>query len=241
MFEWLGYQVNLDKQAIKAAHIFEYPSGTCFLPGSERKKNPLVGLRPTGVVPSTLVFVCGSYDFFLSMSCTLPRVIAAAIKRVHECDFSHRVNVERELPPSLSRVLASNTNTRHDLPIRRTFPKSQPPPRASPEVRERIRELAKENVKLRDPYVLSSHMRPTEQTLPKISGTLRLDGVDADSDDIPNACLLELYGFPPGEVFLLNLSESPAQYGISHPKHQIGGKLIYDNLIQGYGSCFCLI
>lgn len=164
-------------------------------------------------------------------------MIAAAIKWVHECEFSHRVSAERELPPSSSRVLASNTNTRHDLPIRTTFPKSQPPPRALPEAKERIPKLAEENVKLQDPYVLSSHMKPTEQTLPTILGTLRLDGVDADLDDLPNACLLELHGVFSCEFFLLNLSESPAQYGISHPKHQIGVKLIY----QGYGSCLCLI
>ena len=100
-----------------------------------------------------------------------------------------------EHPPFSSKVPASNT---HDLPIRTKLSR-RASHHAEHHQRQKsdLRELAKENMKLpdRDPYVLNvSYGTLTEQSRPTISGTLRLEGVDAGPDHGPNACLPNFEG-----------------------------------------------
>jgi hypothetical protein len=82
------------------------------------------------------------------------------------------------------------------LPIRTNFPKHQIPPRASPAIRARLRELAKENMTLcdREPYPLQLQATTTERVLPIVPGTLRLRGMDSDLDDETAECSLDIDG-----------------------------------------------
>jgi len=85
----------------------------------------------------------------------------------------------------------ASSRTSDGLPIRTDVPRHQLPPRSSPAVRERLRELAKENMAFsnRQPYHLQVPAGITERVLPVVSGTLTLRGLDGDSDD---ECKLDL-------------------------------------------------
>ena len=88
----------------------------------------------------------------------------------------------------------ASSRTSDGLPIRTDVPKHQLPPRASPAVRERLRELAKENMAFinQQPYHLHVPAGITERVLPTVSGTLTLRGLDAPSDDETDECRLDL-------------------------------------------------
>ena len=88
----------------------------------------------------------------------------------------------------------ASCGTSDGLPIRTDVPKHQLPPRASPAMRERLRELAKENMAFinRQPYHLQVPAGITERVLPIVSGTLRLRGLDGDPDDETDKCKLDL-------------------------------------------------
>ena len=87
----------------------------------------------------------------------------------------------------------ASSRTSDGLPIRTDVPKHQLPPRSSPAVRERLRELAKENMAFsnRQPYHLQVPARITERVLPVVSGTLTLRGLDGDPDDKTDECKLD--------------------------------------------------
>ena len=88
----------------------------------------------------------------------------------------------------------ASSRTSDGLPIRTNVPKHQLPPRSSPALRERLRELAKENMAFSylQPYPLQVPARITERVLPIVSGTLRLRGLDGDPDDETDGCELDL-------------------------------------------------
>lgn len=87
-----------------------------------------------------------------------------------------------------------SSRTSDGLPIRTNVPKHQLPPRSSPVVRERLRELAKENMAFSDrqPYPLQVPAGITERVLPTVSGTLRLRRLGGDPDDEADECKLDL-------------------------------------------------
>ena len=88
----------------------------------------------------------------------------------------------------------ASSRTSDGLPIRTNVPKHQLPPRSSPVVRERLRELAKENMAFSDrqPYPLQVPAGITERVLPTVSGTLRLRRLGGDPDDEADECKLDL-------------------------------------------------
>ena len=74
-------------------------------------------------------------------------------------------------------------SSRQGLPIRSPFPKHKEPPRASAQQKENFRKIAKENSPLTEqkPYILTVRANLTERLLPTVSGTLRLQGLDAEN------------------------------------------------------------
>jgi hypothetical protein len=78
------------------------------------------------------------------------------------------------------------------LPIKTPFPMNLTPPRATPEVKERLRQLARENVPFlnRQPYVVRIIPSIAESTLPIASGTLRISPIDEEEGDISHECTI---------------------------------------------------
>jgi hypothetical protein len=95
-----------------------------------------------------------------------------------------------------SNVLPPGSKVDDGLPIRTPFPKYQVPPRTSPAARDRVRELAKEDMgfRYRQPYLIQFRLGINERILPTVSGSLRLRGIDADPDDKTDECDLNLDG-----------------------------------------------
>jgi hypothetical protein len=88
----------------------------------------------------------------------------------------------------------ASSRTFDGLPIRTDVPKHQTPPRSSPAVRQRLQELAKENMAFgsRQPYQLQISAGITERVLPVVSGTLTLRGLGGDPDDETDVCTLDI-------------------------------------------------
>ena len=101
------------------------------------------------------------------------------------------------LPPEGARTPRStdtSSATSSPLTIRTNFPKHGTPPRSSSAVRKRLREIALESKTLldRQPYPLHLVAGITEPTLPTVSGSLRLRGLDADPLDEIDDCRLDI-------------------------------------------------
>ena len=161
--------------------------------------------------------------------------------------------------PSPSNVSPPGFNADDGLPIRTPFPKHQPPPRASPAARDRVRELAKENMGFMDrqPYLIQFRLGITERVLPTVSGTLRLRGIDADPDDKTDECDLNLDGMvwdtgchsstltadilPAKFREYLNSSEHDPYRDASGVRVQIEGYLAFSNTPFTFNTYFTVV
>jgi hypothetical protein len=161
--------------------------------------------------------------------------------------------------PPTSNVPPPGSNADDGLPIRTPFPKYQPPPRPSPAARDRVRELAKENMGFRDrqPYLIQFRLGITEQVLPTVSGTLRLRGMDADPNDKTDECNLNLDGMlwdtgchsctltadilPAKFREYLNSSEHDPYRNVSGVRVQVDGYLALSNTRFTFNTYFVVM
>lgn len=150
----------------------------------------------------------------------------------------------------------ASSRTSDGLPIKTDVPKHQLPPRSSPAVRERLRELAKENMAFNDrqPYHLQVPAGITERVLPVVSGTLTLRGLDGDPDDETNECKLDLNDMlwdtgAHGCTITVDILPSKFQTYLQSPEHdpyrdasglhiQVDGYLALTNTSVNFNSVF---
>jgi hypothetical protein len=113
-------------------------------------------------------------------------------QRTRERQAALKKMILSERPLSSTNIPPKSSSASDRLPIRTPFPKDLIPPRATPKMRERLRQLAREQMEFadREPYTLKISAGITEKVLPAVPGTLRLCGIDQDPEDKTLECEL---------------------------------------------------
>ncbi len=94
--------------------------------------------------------------------------------------------------PFSSKNIPPGSSSSDALAIRTPFPKDLIPPRATPRVKERLRQLARENMSFsgQQPHRLEISAGIIERVLPGVSGTLRIRGIDEDPKNGSYECIV---------------------------------------------------
>jgi hypothetical protein len=128
-------------------------------------------------------------------STTCTTVLATVSEVLQSSDFDimiwpQRTKEQREAmkkfalehPPREPSPTPESYASNKGLPIRTPIPKYFEPSRPTPEIRDGLRNLAKEMMEMpdRQPYIQQATATITDRTIPVVSGRLQLRCVDAD-------------------------------------------------------------